>query len=109
MTSKQTVRLVDTETQYDFDFDSKQVVFKRTQDIDDNFLDGIADHRVDTASDFTPTGDMYLAASIPTVVVEQWLAEGFNIFDQNNKLEDIMKRLQRYDMERLIATSKRLY
>ena len=107
--TKQTVSLVDVETQLDFDFDQGTAVFKRTQEIDDRFLDGIADHRIDTASDFTPTGDMYLAASIPTVVVEQWLAEGFNIFDPNNKLEDIMKRLQRYDMERLIATSKRLY
>jgi len=51
---------------------------------------------------------MHLAASIPVVVVEQWMAEGFNIFDPNVKLEDIMKRLRLYDMERLIASGKRL-
>lgn len=102
-----TIKLVDAETELTLDGD--RAIFKRTQEIDDHFLGSIADHRVDTSSDFTPMGDMYLAASIPTVVVEQWMAEGFNIFDPNNKLEDIMKRLQRDDMERLIATDKRLY
>jgi hypothetical protein len=37
------------------------------------------------------------------------MAEGFNIYDQNNKLEDILKRLASLDMEKLITTSKRLY
>jgi len=86
--------------------DDDTAVFRRSQHIDDAFLSDLADRRV--ASNSAPTGDMHLAASIPVVVVEQWMAEGFNIFDPNVKLEDIMKRLRLYDMERLIASGKRL-
>lgn len=101
------INLVDTENAVRFDGDN--AVFKRTQYIDPNFLANLADLRAETSSEYSKMGDMHLAASIPTVVVEQWMAEGFNIFDPNNKLEDIMKRLRQYDMENLIATNKRLY
>jgi hypothetical protein len=84
-----------------------RAIIKRTQDIDDNFLSRLRDERL--ASQHAPMGDFHHVAEIPAVLVEKWLAEGFNIFDKNNTLADIIKRLQREDAEGCIATSKKLY
>lgn len=103
----QEINLLDVETKVRLDDD--KAIFRRTQEIDSKFLAGLADQRTESSSAFHRAGDFHHAASIPVVVVEKWLAEGFNIFDPNVKLEDILKRLQKYDMENLIATGKKLY
>jgi len=84
-----------------------RAVFQRTQYIDDAHLAFLADHRAESTN--APAGDFHLAASIPVVIVEKWMAEGFNIFDKDIGLEAIMKRLRQEDMDRLIATSKSLF
>lgn len=101
------IDLIDTNN--NVTIDDENIVIKRTQEVTDDFLRSIDREKAETASEFARMGEMVHAASIPTVVVEQWLAEGFNIFSPDVKLPDIMKRLRQYDMERLIATQKRLY
>lgn len=104
MDNSSTVRLSDVETNLSFDGD--KAVFRRTQDIGNHFLSDLATRRLDSAH--APMGDMHHVASIPTGVVEKWMAEGFNIFDKNVKLPDIIKRLQSEDMMGLMATSRRI-
>jgi hypothetical protein len=83
-----------------------RAVIQRTQDIDDRFLSNLASERVESSN--APMGDFHHVCSIPTVVIEKWMAEGFNIFDQNVTAQDIIKRLQSQDMTGLMATTKRL-
>lgn len=99
------IQLIDAETAVRIEDDN--VVFKRTQYIDPHFLDSLSAER--SEQDAAPMGNFVKAASIPTVVVEKWLAEGFNIFDPSVGLPAIMKRLAAEDMDRLITTNKRLY
>lgn len=100
--SKAGVELIDTRNRLLIEDD--KAIFRRTQDIDDNFLSNLADSRFESAH--APMGEMHHVASIPTVIVEQWMAEGFNIFDKNISVGDIIKRLQSLDMNGLMATSK---
>lgn len=98
------ITLLDTENEVSFDDD--KAVFKRTQNVDDSLLDRIADKRLSTQH--SRMGDMHHVASVPTVIVEKWMAEGFNIFDKNVTIPEILRRLQSEDMQRLIATSKNI-
>jgi len=98
------IHLNDAETAIRVEDD--RYVFRRTQEIG-NLLDHIADRRAE--SNHAPTGDFHYAGSIPTVIVEKWMAEGFNIFDPNVSLEDIFKRIRAEDASRLIGTSKHLF
>jgi hypothetical protein len=45
-------------------------------------------------------------ASIPTVVVEQWLREGFNIWEATGP--EIVKRLRDQNLDGFMATEKRI-
>lgn len=81
-------------------------IIRRTQEIPASFLDDLADER--QASKHLKMGNFVKAASIPVFIVEKWMAEGFNIYDPNNGLADILKRLQSEDMEKLLATEHNL-
>ncbi|MGE8142279.1 hypothetical protein ACQKOE_09915 [Novosphingobium sp. NPDC080210] len=86
--------------------DGDKAVFKRTQDLGKHFLSNLAAKRIDTAN--SRMGDFHHVASIPTVIIEKWMTEGFNIYDKNVTAKDIIKRLQSLDMMGLMATSKRI-
>jgi hypothetical protein len=98
--------LLDTEIDFTFDADENLTGIVRTQEIPADFLDEIAAIR--DIQDHNALGNFALAARIPTVVVDHWFRQGFNIFDKNITVADIIQRLQSLDMDRLIATSKRL-
>lgn len=87
--------------------DDERAIFKRVQHIDDTLLDRLRDERL--ASQHARTGDMHHVASIPVAVVEKWMAEGFNIYDPNNSIQDIVKRLNSEDMSAFMATAKKLF
>jgi hypothetical protein len=104
MDNSKSVSLVDTENA--FRVDDENLVIKRTQDLGSHFLSNLASQRIESAN--SRMGDFHHVAAIPTSVVEQWMAEGFNIFDKNVELKDVLKRLQSLDMEGLMATSRRI-
>jgi hypothetical protein len=58
--------------------------------------------------DTKPVGEFLQVASIPTTIVEEWFAEGFNIFDKNTTVQMILARLHAEDKERLITTSRQI-
>jgi hypothetical protein len=79
------------------------LLIRKDQEITSDFLDTLADERLaskDRASDF------HKLASIPVVVVEKWLREGFNIYEQDAK--SILKKLRDEDLTAFIATTKRV-
>jgi hypothetical protein len=104
MNNPQGVELIDVEGRYRVEED--RIVRKLTQEIPDSFLRDIADER--HAAQHVATGNFLKVASIPTAVAEQWLAEGFNIYDQNVGVREILKRLNSQDMQKFIATDKRI-
>jgi hypothetical protein len=87
-------------------FDKDTLTRKVTQHIPDSFLDRLKTKR--DASRNAPMGNFHHLASIPTAVVEKWQAEGFNIFDQNVSVQEIMKRLRTEDMQKFFASDRKI-
>ncbi len=49
---------------------------------------------------YSPSRDMKRIASVPNIVIEQWLKEGVNVFDPNCEAE-VMRRLNSSDWAHL--------
>jgi hypothetical protein len=79
-------------------------VIKRTQEITAEFLDECAENRL--ASVGRPMGEFHQFASIPTAVVEKWLREGFDIYNEPAKA--IVARLRKEDLGAFITTQRSL-
>jgi len=92
--------------QHDFHADSGGLFHKRTQEIPQSFLDSLKQQRDDSLRN--KEGDYMRVASIPTVIVEKWMQEGFNIFDQNVDGKDIIKRLKAEGLDAFLTTEKSL-
>lgn len=82
------------------------LVVKREQQIPQSFLDRLKVER--DASSNQRMGDYHRVASIPTVVVEKWMREGFNIWDKNVKAADIVARLKKENLDAFLTTTKRI-
>jgi hypothetical protein len=67
------------------------VTEKRTQDVEP-VLERNTALRNGGGNGYSPSKDLQFVASIPNIVIEQWLKEGVNIFDPNCEA-DIMRRL----------------
>lgn len=77
---------------------------QRSQEIPQQLLDDIADHRKESSG--KREGNYMKVASIPTVIVEKWMSEGFNILDQNVDIKDIVKRLKAENLDAFLTTDK---
>ena len=88
----------------DFGENADGLFVKKSQDIPQHLIDDIADHR--KASSGKREGNFMKVASIPTVIIEKWMSEGFNIFDSNIKAADIVKRLKAENLEAFLTTEK---
>jgi len=71
-------------------FDGTKIIERKTQDVEP-FLD--RNKELYNAGDgYSPSRDLRRAASIPLVVVEQWLSEGIDIFNPDHA-EAIKRKL----------------
>lgn len=86
--------------------DDERAIIRRQQEIPDDFWDRL--ERIRAVQDSAPAGEFLMAASIPTTIVEEWFAQGFNIFDKSVTFAEIMARLRAEDKDRLITTSRQL-
>lgn len=84
--------------------DKSTDTIKREQHITDQFLTDCADNRL--ASSGQSMGEFHQFASIPTIVVEKWLREGFDIYVESAR--DIIKRLRAEDLGDFITTTKQI-
>lgn len=102
MTDKKT-NLIGIDT--DFIQDNENVIRKQTQEIPQWHLDALARER--NASRGQREGEFMRVASIPNVVVEKWMKEGFDILkDQNITGRQILKRLRDENLDAFITTEK---
>lgn len=77
------------------------LLIRKDQEITSDYLDQLSDNRI-ASKDLSK--DFHKVASIPVVVVEQWLREGFDVFREDAKA--ILKKLRDEDLTAFIATSK---
>ena len=83
--------------------DDEPLVIKKTQEITDDFIDRLADKRL--ASSNNKMGNWHEVCSVPTVVVEKWLKEGFDIYKEPAR--KILAKLRAENLGAFIATTKR--
>jgi len=88
----------------DFGENADGLFIKKTQDISTNHLDALKQQRNDSLSQ--REGEFMKVASIPAVVVEKWMREGFNILDQNIDGREIVKRLKAENLDAFLTTDK---
>lgn len=79
------------------------LLIRKDQQITSAFLDGLKEDR-ETSKD--PAREFHKVASIPVVVVEKWLREGFDIYRED--LKAIVKKLRDEDLTAFMATDKRI-
>ena len=94
-------KLLGVETEYLQE--GNNVTFKHTQEITPAFMDDLRDSR--NASDNTLEKEFQRVASIPVAVHEQWLREGFDLYQHSVK--EITKRLRDQSLDYFMATDKR--
>lgn len=80
---------------------------RKDQEITSDFLDDLKDRRF--ASSQVREKEYMHVASIPVVVIEKWMREGFDILsDKNITHADIVDRLKRDGLDGFLATNKRV-
>lgn len=88
----------------DFIWETGGVTRKHTQNITQAFLDDLKDARNESTKQ--RIGEYHRVASIPTVVVERWMREGFDMWQATGP--QIVKKLQSEDLGAFMATDKRI-
>ena len=89
------------ENEWYWDDQAKKVHLKRYQYVDENLEANLQEYNAH--SDYKPysnvKGGLFKYASIPNGLVEQWMKEGFNVYNCDNK--DLKKRLNSPDFKKL--------
>ena len=79
---------------------------KKTQEIPQYLLDDLKDER--NASTTRQEGEFMKIASIPAIVAEKWMREGFNILDPNVNGREVVRRLKAENLDGFLATDKEI-
>jgi len=105
MTDKKDVNLLGIDTDY-IDQNDGKITRKHTQLITDSFIQDLRDDRFASHNKFNREGEYMRVASIPVVVHEKWLREGFDLFKEPHK--KVIAKLKAENLDAFIATNKRL-
>jgi hypothetical protein len=85
-----------------FDEQCGSLIITKEQEITPEFLDRCRADREYSATH--RAGEMHRAASVPTIVVELWKRQGFDVMTAPAR--DILARLRREGLDNFITTSK---
>lgn len=91
------------DVEWDIDENMDGLLVRKDQEITSDYLDQLADDRLASKA---PSNDFHKIASIPVVVAEKWLREGFDVFREDAKA--IIKKLRDEDLTAFIATTKKV-
>ena len=94
--------LIGINTEYRDEVDG--IIRRHTQEIPQSFLDELADNRFEMRG--KTERDLMRVASVPTVIIEQWMREGFNAYKA--PVREVKRRLWEQNLEHFIATDKRI-
>ena len=92
------------DSDYAFGENTDGLYIEHHQNITQSFLDRLKDVR--NGSTAAPAAEFHLAASIPTIVYEKWLREGYDV--QQEPINKTLARLRNEHLDAFIATDKRL-
>lgn len=88
----------------DFDENSEGLVIQKAQEIPQDYIDSLKDHRFESKN--RPSGEYHRAASIPVVIVEKWLKEGYDVY--NEPVRKTLAKLKAEGLDYFITTDKQL-
>jgi hypothetical protein len=94
------MKILDSSTQFDQFADN--LVIKRQQEIPQWFIDQLREIKGESKS--KREGNFMLVASVPTIIHEQWLKEGFDMTSEPYR--ETLKRLRALHLDDFIATNK---
>ena len=92
-----------TEVHGYFTEDAKGLGIACYQEIDTSYVDFLRDLKASSADRRT---DLEPVCSVPAVLADSWLRQGFNIFDPNVTARDIRRRLMDEGFDHFITTTK---
>lgn len=105
MNQDKKIDLLDSGYEWEWDHNLGQpIAVKGQQEIDNAHLDRLKDLREGSLG--RREGEYMHVASIPAVLVDKWLREGFNIFERPAK--EIVARLKKEHLDHFMATKKSL-
>lgn len=85
-----------------FDENSEGLVIERYQEIPQSFIDSLRAEKANSSS--VREGETMRVASIPVVVVEKWVREGFDF--NNATAAEIVAKLKQEHLDYFITTEK---
>lgn len=94
------VQLIDTHGRFVDEGDRRGII--RTQEITKDFLDGLHNDRI--ASRQVKAAENEKVASVPAVLVDLWMHQGFDFW--NATASQIIAKLRRDDLHCFLATEK---
>jgi ABC-type microcin C transport system permease subunit YejB len=98
-------QVLDTLVSFDEDRTTGELIIKREQEIDADWLSEIRKQKVDSVNQ--KAGEMYHVASIPVEVVDELMRRyGFDVMTA--PVRETLKMLQRYALDDFILTNKRI-
>lgn len=87
-----------------FDENSEGLVIKKSQEITQEYLDSLKEARFNSKN--APSSEYHRAASIPVVIVEKWMKEGYDVF--NEPVAKSLAKLKAEGLDYFITTDKAL-
>lgn len=91
------------DVEWDIGQNADGLFVKKDQYISDEFLTANREARFESKA---PSREYHRFASIPVVVVEQWLKEGFDVYKESPKA--IIKRLKDQHLDAFLTSNKSL-
>lgn len=88
---------------FSLDEHSDGFVVQTYQSIPNEYIDGLKQERFENSQQRTPDG-MYRAASIPVSVIDKWMNEGFNFYEESGPA--IIARLKLENLDSFITSDK---
>lgn len=88
----------------DFQDNSEGLVIHKSQAITDEYLQALKDERFESKN--KPTGEYHRAASIPVILHEKWLAEGYDCTKE--PIRKTLAKLKAEGLDYFVTTDKAL-
>src|SRR4051812_9983217 len=81
-----------------------ELAIKRSQEIPDDYLSSLRAEKLDSKS--VRAGEFHRVGVVPVALVEQWQAEGYDVYKQ--PVEETLKRLRAAQLDAFITSNKRI-
>lgn len=96
------MKLIDHNVEFLNGDESSPLLIKKTQELPQEYIDSLRQERAESTA--RPAGEFHRVASIPTVVWEKWLREGYDA--QNEPLAKTLAKLKEEGLDYFITTNK---